>query len=56
MRLIYSYDLQDPSELPPAMIDIKVTHEVDGDMSDGRSIEMISGARLQNMRNSASVV
>ncbi|RPD69245.1 hypothetical protein L226DRAFT_539922 [Lentinus tigrinus ALCF2SS1-7] len=43
---------QDPGELPPAMIDIKVTQEMEGEGGDGNSIEMTSPIRRHDVKNS----
>ena len=36
--------------MPPAMIDIKVTKEMDGDIGDGNSMELTSVACREDMK------
>ena len=47
---------QDPGEVPPAMIDIKVTHEIEGDGGDGSSVEMTSGVGRRDTKNTVAQV
>ncbi|KAI0694300.1 hypothetical protein C8T65DRAFT_56466 [Cerioporus squamosus] len=47
---------QDPGDVPPAMIDIKVTREIEGEGGDGNSIEMSSAVRRGDIKNAVAEV